>query len=44
MIQGHSPHPRGEDFSQQPTPAMGPSTESNPQKSGFPTYNNHKHC
>jgi hypothetical protein len=35
MIQGHSPHPRGEDFSQQPTPAMGPSTRVQPSEVWF---------
>jgi hypothetical protein len=35
----HSPHPRGEDIPRQPTPAMGPSMESSPQKSRLPADN-----
>jgi hypothetical protein len=42
-IQGHSSHPIGEDLPRQPTPVMGPSTESNPQKSRLPTDNHHQH-
>jgi hypothetical protein len=42
-IQGHSSHPIGEDLPRQPTPVMGPSTESNPRKSRLPTDNHHQH-